>query len=110
MHLQCYNIIVPAPTVNVRSNEPNPIRPVGSDVILTCVVELSPIVGVSVTVNIQLTIIQLGFHGVPQLRQCLAPPIPLHLWSDHLGEVNLDSTHVELLSVQHFRTPSSFLE
>ena len=55
MHLQCYNIIVPAPTVNVRSNEPNPIRPVGSDVTLTCVVELSPIVGVSVTVNIQLT-------------------------------------------------------
>ena len=62
MHLQYYNTIVPAPTVNVRNNESNPIRPVGSDVTLTCVVELSPIVGVPVTVNIQLT----NPAGIPQ--------------------------------------------
>ena len=41
--------------VMISSDPISPIRPVGSDVTLTCVVELSPIVGVSVTVNIQLT-------------------------------------------------------
>ena len=45
-------ITVPAPsTVNVTSNKVNPIRPVGSDITLTCTVELSPAVDVPVTVN-----------------------------------------------------------
>ena len=47
---------VPAPlSVLVTSNKANPIRPIGSNVTLTCRVELSPAVDVPVTVNIQLT-------------------------------------------------------
>ena len=47
---------VPAPTsVTLSSNIPNPIPPFGSDVTLTCAVELSPAVDVSVTVNTVLT-------------------------------------------------------
>ena len=46
------NLTVPAPTsVTVASNSVNPIRPVGSDVTLTCSVELSAAVDVPVTVN-----------------------------------------------------------
>ena len=37
-------------SVVVTSNKPNPIRPVGSNVMLTCTVELSPAVDVPVTV------------------------------------------------------------
>ena len=45
-------LTVPAPAfVTVTSNKPNPIQPVGSDVTLTCTVELSPAVDVPVTVN-----------------------------------------------------------
>ena len=46
-----YHISVPALSVIVTSNKTNPIRPVGSDVTLTCTVELSPAVDVPVTVN-----------------------------------------------------------
>ena len=56
MSLHQYNssneITVPAPTsVTVASNSVNPIRPVGSDVTLTCIVMLSAAVDVPVTVN-----------------------------------------------------------
>ena len=40
--------------MTVTSNPVSPIRPVGSDVTLTCTVELSPAVDVPVTVNVQL--------------------------------------------------------
>ena len=39
----------------MTGNKPNPIRPVGSIVTLTCTVELSPAVDVPVTVNVQLS-------------------------------------------------------
>ena len=43
---------VPAPIlVSVTSDKVSPIRPVGSDVTLTCTVELDPAVNVPVTVN-----------------------------------------------------------
>ena len=49
-------LIAPAPaSVVVISNKPNPIWPVGSNVTLTCTVELSPAVDVPVTVNVQLS-------------------------------------------------------
>jgi hypothetical protein len=52
--LFCY--AVPAPTsVTLSSNIPNPIPPFGSDVTLTCAVELSPAVDVPVTVYTALT-------------------------------------------------------
>ena len=48
-------ITVPAPvSVSVVNNKPNPIRPIGSTVTLTCTVELSPAVDIPVNVNIQL--------------------------------------------------------
>ena len=51
----CY-FAVPAPTsVTLSSSIPNPISPFGSDVTLTCAVELNPAVNVPVTVNIVLT-------------------------------------------------------
>ena len=37
--------------MNVSSSRQNPIRPIGSDVSLNCIVELSPAVDVQVTVN-----------------------------------------------------------
>ena len=47
---------VPAPTsVSLSSSIPNPIPPFGSDVTLTCAVELSPAVDVPVTINTVLT-------------------------------------------------------
>ena len=46
---------VPAPTVTLSSSISNPIPPFGSDVTLTCAVELSPAVDVPVTVNTVLT-------------------------------------------------------
>jgi hypothetical protein len=47
---------VPAPTsVTLSSNIPNPIPPFGSEIALTCAVELSPAVDVPVTVNTVLT-------------------------------------------------------
>ena len=51
------NFAVPAPTsVALSSSIPNPISPFGSDVILTCAVELSPVlVDVPVIVNTVLT-------------------------------------------------------
>ena len=49
------NSTVPAPeSIATVSNKPNPIRPIGSTVTLTCIVELSPAVDVPVNVNIQL--------------------------------------------------------
>ena len=42
---------VPTSTVSITSNQPRPIITVGSSVILTCTVELSPSVDVPVTVN-----------------------------------------------------------
>ena len=46
----CY--IVPPPlAAYITSDQVSPIRPVGSDVTLTCTVELSPSVDVPVTVN-----------------------------------------------------------
>ena len=51
-----HNFAVPAPTsVSLSSSIPNPIPPFGSDVTLTCAVELSPAVDVPVTVNMVLT-------------------------------------------------------
>ena len=47
--------VVPAPTVTLSSSIPNPIPPFGSDVTLICSVELSPLVDIPVTVNIQLS-------------------------------------------------------
>ena len=46
---------VPAPTVTLSSSIPNPIPPFGSNVTLTCTVELSPAVDIPVNVNIQLS-------------------------------------------------------
>ena len=46
---------VPAPVISVVSDPVSPIHPIGSDVILTCTVELSPTVDISVVVNIQMT-------------------------------------------------------
>ena len=47
-----YYLPVPDPTSVVVTNDPvSPIRPVGSDINLTCTVELSPAVNVPVTVN-----------------------------------------------------------
>ena len=49
-------IAVPAPTsVTLSSSIPNPIPPFGSNVTLTCMVELGPAVDVPVTVNTILT-------------------------------------------------------
>ena len=46
------DLTVPAPTsVTVTSNSNNPIRPIGSDVTLTCTVNLNSSVDVPVTVN-----------------------------------------------------------
>ena len=43
---------VPVPvSVNISTTVDSPIRPIGSDVTLTCIVELSPSVNVPVTVN-----------------------------------------------------------
>ena len=58
--LSMYNFVnsitVPAPaSIAIVSNKPNPIRPIGSTVTLTCTVELSPAVDVPVTVNIHLS-------------------------------------------------------
>ena len=57
--MYCYkihSITVPAPTsIIIRSSKPNPIRPVGSDVNVTCTAVLSPAVDVPVTVDIQLS-------------------------------------------------------
>ena len=39
----------------VTSNPASPIRPIGSDVILTCIVQLSPAIDVPVTVAIHLS-------------------------------------------------------
>ena len=51
-----FHFAVPAPTsVMLSSSIPNPIPPFGSDVTLTCAVELSPAVDVPVTVNTVLT-------------------------------------------------------
>ena len=51
MHL-CVNSIVPAPSsIHITSIPASPIRPVGSDVTLTCTVVLSPAVDVPVTVS-----------------------------------------------------------
>ena len=45
-------LLVPAPvSVTVTNDQVSPIRPIGSDVTLTCTVELSPAVDVPVTVN-----------------------------------------------------------
>ena len=50
------NSAVPAPTsVKLSSSIPNPIPPFGSNVTLTCVVEVNPAVDVPVTVNTALT-------------------------------------------------------
>ena len=50
------NSAVPAPTsVTLSSSIPNPIPPFGSNVTLICVVEVNPVVDVSVTVNTVLT-------------------------------------------------------
>ena len=57
-HNKYFNIFgaVPAPTsVSLSSSIPNPIPPFGSDVTLTCAVELSPAVDVPVTINTVLT-------------------------------------------------------
>ena len=49
-------ITVPAPaSIKLTSNKPNPIRPVGSDITVTCTIILSPAVDVPVTVNINLS-------------------------------------------------------
>ena len=40
--------------MNITSDRSSPVRPIGSDVVLTCTVLLSPIVDVSVAVDIQL--------------------------------------------------------
>ena len=45
---------VPTPTIIFSSDPVSPI-PVGSDVTLTCIVELSPAVNIPVTGNVQLT-------------------------------------------------------
>ena len=51
-----HNFAVPAPTsVMLSSSIPNPILPFGSNVTLTCAVELSPAVDIAVTVNTELT-------------------------------------------------------
>ena len=46
---------MPYPVVVITSTPPSPIRPVGSAVILTCSVNLSPSVDVPVIVNAQLS-------------------------------------------------------
>ena len=51
--MMIHPVSVPNPMVVAISSDPvSPIRPVGSDVTLTCTVELSPAVDVPVTVNI----------------------------------------------------------
>ena len=52
--LKLYDV-VPRPLMHIGSNQTIPIRPVGSAVLLTCIVELSPVVDVPVTVDIQLS-------------------------------------------------------
>ena len=55
LHYPCLDP-VPVPTSVVITSDPvSPIRPVGSNVILTCTVELSPVVDVPVTVNTEWT-------------------------------------------------------
>ena len=46
---------VPAPSVTIVSNQPNPIRPIGRNVTITCTVELSSIVDVPLMANVKLT-------------------------------------------------------
>ena len=41
--------------MSVTSNPPSPVRPIGADVTLICTVELSPVVDVPVTLNVQLS-------------------------------------------------------
>ena len=51
-----FHFAVPAPTsLMLSSSIPSPIPPFGSNVTLTCAVELSPAVDVPVTVNTALT-------------------------------------------------------
>ena len=45
---------VPPPSIHIASNQTNPIRPIGSAVSLTCIVELNLAVDIPVIVNIQL--------------------------------------------------------
>ena len=52
--LSCNAVLAPT-SVMLSSSIPNPIPPFGSDVTLTCAVELSPAVDVPVTVNTVLT-------------------------------------------------------
>ena len=44
-------IVTPPTSVNITSDPANPVRPIGSTVNLTCIVELSPVENISVTVN-----------------------------------------------------------
>ena len=46
---------VPSPSVTIVSDQPNPIRPIGRNVTITCIVELSSTVDVPLMVNVQLT-------------------------------------------------------
>ena len=63
--------VVPAPTsVMLSSSIPNPIPPFGSDVTLTCAVELSPVVDVPVTINTVLTTDE-GFMRTSNAQQVM---------------------------------------
>ena len=45
---------VPSASVTIVSNQPNPIRPIGRNVTVTCTVELSSVVDVPLMANVQL--------------------------------------------------------
>ena len=88
----------------VTSNISNLVRPVGSTVALTCTVELSPAVDVSVNVNTVWT-------GPAVVTLPPISPVMESLTrytstarSTHLGEINLESTPVQLLSAQHLHS------
>ena len=96
-----HNFAVPAPTsVALLSRIPNPIPPFGSDVTLTCAVELSPALDVPVTVITVLTTDE-GFTCTNTAQPVMGSNTSyasIFLISS-LGGLTLESATVELLSV-----------
>ena len=89
--------------MTISASSSNPVRPIKSGVTLTCtvnVVELSPQANTTVILNIVYGLgqqVDLQLSTLHNLLWEVLQPIPVQLWSAHLGEMNLESTHAQLV-------------
>ena len=98
--INLYITVPPPHLLTLISTPPTQIRPIGTNVTLTCTVELSPAVDVPVTVNVQISDPAGRTMTTTQAPSMSGSNYTTEVIISSLGEISLGTTPVHVLSRQ----------